>query len=231
MSFVSDENLASNIEYTATINTNATDESEPGNHLVSDVSWSFIAVEGRGDFAVVLDVPSSPEKGKTYTITVTVLNTGDEAFNISGFLTVKFYESGDGKTWTLIDTKHIQNIWADNSSSALTSFTFDDYGKYYFLIEITSNNPADTFPSGEKTGRASASLNIQEPSEEIGLGPYTLIALMVVIVVIAAALILLSLKKKGGLTLKEEEKEKEESLEEKEEEKKESKKEEEKGGE
>jgi hypothetical protein len=208
MSFVPDENLTSNMNYSATINTNATDKSNPGNHLVLDVSWSFIAVEGSGDIIVGSPIISpSPEKGKTSTITVTVSNTGPEAFNISGHLTVKFYASRDGKTWTPIATKYIQNIWEGNSSSAYTTFTFDDYGEYYFLVEVTSNNPADTFPGGEKTGRASASVNIPKPAEEIGAGPYTLIALMVVIVIIVAALILLNLKKKGGLTLKEKEEE------------------------
>ena len=222
MTFKPDANLTPNMNYTATVNTNTTDKSDPGNNLTADVSWSFIAVEGRGDLIVGSPIISpSPEKGKTSTITVTVSNTGPEAFNISGFLTVKFYASKD-TTFSeadLIDTKYIPNIWAGNSSSAVTTFTFDDYGDYYFLVEVTSNNPADTFPGGEKTGRASASVNIPKPAEEIGLGPYTLIALMVVIVVIIAVLILLSLKKKGELTPKEktkEEKEEEEIEEEKE---------------
>jgi len=211
MMFTPDANLTPNMNYTATVNTNATDKSDPGNYLDKVYSWGFIAIEGRGDFVITLDVPSSPEKGKTYTITVAVSNTGDEAFNISGFLTVKFY-AGRDTTFSeadIIGTKYIQNIWEGNSSSESTSFTFDDYGDYYFLVEVTSNNPVDTFPGGETTGRASASCNILKPGEEIGLGPYTLIALMVVIVVIVAALILLSLKKKGELTLKEKKEEKE----------------------
>ncbi len=222
MSFVPDENLTSNMNYSATINTNATDKSNPGNHLVLDVFWSFIAVEGRGDLIVGSPIIfPSPEKGKTSTITVTVSNTGPEAENLSGFLTVKFYASRDAgfSEDDLIYTGYISNIEENNSDSASTLFTFDDYGEYYFLVEVTSTNPADTFPGGEKTGRASASVNIPKPSEEIGLGPYTLIALMVVIVVIVAAMILLSLKKKGELTLKEKEGGKEEAEKESEEEK------------
>ena len=218
MSFIPNETLTPNMNYSAAVNTNAKDKSDPGNNLDKNYSWSFIAIEGRGDLIVGSPIISpSPEKGKTSTITVTVSNTGDEAFNISGYLTVKFSASRDGKTWTPIATKYIQNIWAGNTSSAVTPFTFDDYGNYYFLVEVSSNNPADTFPGGEKTGRASAYINIPKPAEEIGLGPYTLIALMVVIVVIVGAIILLSLKKKGELTLKEktkEEKEEEESEEE-----------------
>lgn len=226
MSFVPDEALTSNMDYTATINATAKDKSDPGNSLNQTYSWTFKAVQGRGDLIISLSISPSPEKGKTSTVTVTVSNTGPEAENLSGFLTVKFYESPDGETWALVCTKYIQNIWAGNSSSAYTTFTFDDYGEYYFLVEVTSNNPTDTFPGGEKAGRASAYVDIPKPSEEIGLGPYTLIALMVVIVVIAAALILLNLKKKGELTLKEKTKE---ETEEGEKEKEESEEEEEKG--
>ena len=214
MSFTPDEELESGAEYTATINTTAKDKSEPGNSLNQTYSWGFTAVQGRGDLIISLSISPSPEKGKTSTITVTVSNTGPNAENLSGLLTVKFYEGPDGKEWALIDTKYIKNIGEGNSSPAATTFTFDDYGNYYFLVEVTSNNPADTFPGGEKTGRASASYSILKPSEEIGPGPYTLIGLMVVIVVVVAALILLSLKKKGELTLKEKEEETEEESEE-----------------
>lgn len=226
MSFTPDAELASGTDYTVTINTTAKDKSDPGNSLTQTYSWTFKAVQGRGDLIISLSVSPSPEKGKSSTVTVTVSNTGPEAENLSGFLTVKFYESSNGETWTLLDTKYLQNIGAGNSSYTSTPFTFDDYGSYYFRAEVTSNNPTDTFPGGETTGRASASVNIPQPSEEIGLGPYTLIALMVVIVVIVGALILLSLKKKGGLALKEEKEGKEQCGEEKEEEKKESEEEE-----
>jgi|GEM_PF-1873555 len=226
MNFTPDAGLASGADYTATINITAKDKSDPGNSLTQTYSWSFTAVQGRGDLIISLSISPSPEKGKTSTVTVSVSNTGPGAENLSGFLTVKFYESPDGETWTPIATKYIQNIWVGNSSPASTTFTFDDYGKYYFLVEVTSNNPTDTFPGGEKTGRASASCNILKPSEEIGAGPYTLIALMVVIVIIVAALILLSLKKKGELTLKEKTKEEKEEEEREEEE---SEEEEEKG--
>ncbi|MCG2825261.1 MAG: Ig-like domain-containing protein [Thermoplasmatales archaeon] len=202
MNFTPDAGLASGADYTVTINTTTKDKSVPGNSLTQTYSWSFTAVQGRGDLIVSLSISPSPEKGKSSTVTVTVSNTGPEAENLSGFLTVKFYESRNGETWTLLDTKYIQNIGAGNSSSASRPFTFDDYGSYYFRVEVTSNNPTDTFPGGETTGRASASCNILKPGEEIGPGPYTLIALMVVIVVILGAMILLSLKKKGELTLK-----------------------------
>jgi len=231
MSFTPNAELASGTDYTVTINTTAKDKSDPGNSLNQTYSWAFKAVQGRRDLIISLSISPSPEKGKTSTVTVTASNTGPEADNLSGFLTVKFYESSNGETWTLLDTKYIQNIGAGNSSYTSTAFTFDDYGSYYFRVEVTSNNPTDTFPGGEKTGRASASCNILKPGEEIGLGPYTLIALMVVIVVIAAALILLNLKKKGELTLKEKTKEETEEGEKEEEEieKEESEEEEEKG--
>jgi len=150
MCFVPNEALISiwHMNYTVTVNTNAKDKSDPGNCLDKDYSWSFMAVEGRGDFVVDLNVPSSPEKGETYPITVTVSNTGPNAEYVSGFLTVKFYESRNGETWTLITTKYLQNIGAGNSSYTSTAFTFDDYGSYYFRVEVTSNNPTDMFPGG-----------------------------------------------------------------------------------
>ncbi len=204
-------------DYTAEINENAADRSVSGNHLTL-FNWSFTAVRGKGDLFVHFDYPSLPEKGKTYQISVTVSNIGPEAENLSGFLTVKFYASRDTEfsEENLIYTGYISNVEENKSGSESTTFIFDDYGNYYFLVEITSTNPTDLFPDRENTYATSASVNIQEPTEEIGPGPYTLIALMVVIVVIVAALILLSLKKKGELTLKEKTKE------EKEEEKKES---------
>ncbi|MCG2826170.1 MAG: right-handed parallel beta-helix repeat-containing protein [Thermoplasmatales archaeon] len=163
MDFVPNETLTSNMDYNVTVNTSAKDVSDPGNNLTSNVSWKLIAVEGRGDFVVDLDVPSSPEKGKTYTIMVAVHNTGDEAFGMSGGLTAKFYASRDGEVWTLIDTEYTSGIRAGNSCCIPITFAFDDYGEYYFLAEVTSNNPVDTFPGGEKTGRVSASVNIPEP--------------------------------------------------------------------
>jgi len=211
MTFKPDANLTENIKYTAVINTNAKDKSYPGNSLTLNVSWNFTAVKGRGDFAVDFDYPLSPEKEETYSLTVTLYNTGEKSENVSGALTVKFYASRDGKTWISIDGEQpISNIEKNKTGFASVSYTFNDYGAYYFLIKITSDNPTDLFPNGENTYATSASVNIPSPSEEIGPGPYTLIALMVVIVVIVAAMILLSLKKKGELTLKEKTKEEKE---------------------
>ena len=211
MTFKPDANLTENIKYTAVINTNAKDKSYPGNSLTLNVSWNFTAVKGRGDFAVDFDYPLSPEKEETYSLTVTLYNTGEKSENVSGALTVKFYASRDGKTWISIDGEQpISNIEKNKTGFASVSYTFNDYGAYYFLIKITSDNPTDLFPNGENTYATSASVNIPSPSEEIGPGPYTLIALMVVIVVIVAAMILLSLKKKGELAVKEKTKEEKE---------------------
>ena len=169
--------------------TAAKDSSDPGNPLNTSYSWSFTAVEARGDLTVVVNYPSSPEVGKNYKITVKIYNDGPKAINVSGSLTVTFYVNNK-----VIDTKTVQPIQKDASAEVSSEpFSFDGKGSWSMKVKVSSTNTADLIEGSAQPYEEMRSVNVVQP---IGIGPYILIAVMVVLVVIVGAITLFGIKKK-----------------------------------
>jgi len=187
--------------YTFTVSTDAKDKSDPGNPLNNSYSWSFTAVPSRGVFTVSIDCPASAEVGEEYRVTVTVNNAElPIAYNNSGTLTVKFYKIHAGETPVQIGTAEtidaMQPGASETKSSAL--FTFDKPGTWYIKVEISSTNPIDIIQGYTQSYDTSVPVNVVKPEapEEIGIGPYILIIVMVALVAVVGALTLFGIKKK-----------------------------------
>jgi hypothetical protein len=184
--------LVPNMNYTATITSDALDISIPGNSLIEKV-WYFTALEGRGDFIVTVTFPALPKKGDVGKITVVLFNTGAGAFNSSGTIVIKFSQSPDGRDWTLIDRKIIPGIWANMNETRDIDVKFETAGDYHFKVEVDSTSALDIF-NGRDYFVTTDFIRVEElPS----LTPvYALIALMVLIVIVIGFLVIASYRKK-----------------------------------
>lgn len=212
--FTPDQALAPNTNYTATISSAAKDKSVPGNAITAK-TWNFTAVDGLGVISVSVSfIPVEPTKGDKITISVTVSNTGTQAFGYSATIIIKLYLRKD-VTWDLVQTDSISNMVA-NGTQVTKSFevTLEDIGTYEYMVEVHSMSTQDIV-DGEsgKTARQVLSISVTE-KKEIGLGPYALIALMVLLVIVIGFLVMAGYKKEPEKKEKPAEEEKKEEEEE-----------------
>ncbi|MCG2826418.1 MAG: Ig-like domain-containing protein, partial [Thermoplasmatales archaeon] len=185
--------------YTCTISTDAKDDSSPGNNLAADYSWSFTSKLGRGDFSVSVSYASQVEVNKELTVTVAVSNTGPDAYNMSGSLNVKIYKSSDNINFFYVDDKDIVPMEANSSDSKTFTLTFDKAGKWYIKVEVSSAGDEDII-EGKQAYTTILPVTVTSIPEEIGIGPYILIAVMVALVAVVGMLTLWGIKKKRKKT-------------------------------
>ena len=135
-----------NREYICKVNTSVKDDSDPGNYMVSNYSWSFTAQPGRGDFNVTVEYQNIVEAGKDCQIVVKIKNL-EYAENRSGALVIRFYKRSENETFTQIeDTQFVSSMLSDENATMYSSiFSFESTGKNYVKINITSTNPLDKF--------------------------------------------------------------------------------------
>ena len=142
---IHDEAFEYNKHYTCVVNISAKDDSEPGNYMVSNYSWSFTAQPGRGDFNVTVDYPKNVEVNKECQITVEIKNS-EYAENRSGALFIKFYKISGDETIMIGDAQFVGSMLpGENTTVCSYIFSFEGTGNNYIKINITSTNPLDKF--------------------------------------------------------------------------------------
>ncbi len=143
---VHDEAFEYNKHYTCVVNISAKDDSDPGNYMVSNYSWSFTAQPGRGDFNVTVDYPKNVEVNKECQITVEIRNS-EYAENRSGALFIRFYKRTENGTFTQIGEAQLVGSMLSGENTTLCSyiFSFESTGENYIKINVTSTNPLDNF--------------------------------------------------------------------------------------
>ncbi len=200
MMFTPYEEFEIGMQYNCTISIGAKDDSDPGNAMIKDYTWSFVAAPGRGNFTVdVKYPPSTVIEWEICQVKVTVIN-GVDAENRSGGLVVKFLKSSDGENFSIIDTKLVPGMFPNNSTTVYANFTLQE-GTWYLKVNISLLSPDDAI-MGSKGYYETDTYTVEAtPSEQIkekrmGTLPYALIVLMVVIVVLIGIYTIWSYKKK-----------------------------------
>jgi len=147
---IHDDAFEYNEHYTCTVNTSAKDDSDPGNYMVSNYSWSFTAQPGIGDFNITADYPKNAEAGKECQIAVEIRNS-EYAENRSGAIFIRFYKRSENETFTQIgDAQFVGSMLSgENATVYSLIFSFEKTGSNYVKINITSTNPLDKF--GDKS--------------------------------------------------------------------------------
>lgn len=205
MQFRPDESWGVGVQYNCTITTNAKDDSDPGNVMVEDHTWSFVVAPGKGNFSVDVKYPPSTIAVGICQIKVTITNAVN-AENRSGGLVVKFLKSTDGETFSTIDTKLVYGMFPNNSTTVYSNFTLSE-GTWYLKVNISLLSPDDVIDSSTGYYETSAyKVEVVSPEQigeeeekEIGPGPYMLIAVMVVTVVLIGIYTIWAIGKKKKL--------------------------------
>ena len=158
---IHDEAFEYNKHYTCTVNISAKDDSEPGNYMVSNYSWSFTAQPGRGDFNVTVDYPKNAEVNKECQITVEIKNS-EYAENRSGALFIRFYKRSENGTFTLIGEAQFAGgmLSGENATVYSSIFSFEEIGNNYVKINVTSTNPLDKFGNKNKYYEVTYTVNV-----------------------------------------------------------------------
>jgi len=143
---IHDEAFEYNKHYTCVVNISAKDDSEPGNYMVSNYSWSFTAQPGRGDFNITVDYPKNAEVNKECQIAVEIKNS-EYAENRSGALFIRFSRRSENGTFIPVqDAQFIGSMLpGENTTVCSYIFSFEGTGNNYIKINITSTNPLDKF--------------------------------------------------------------------------------------
>ncbi|MBU3902206.1 MAG: hypothetical protein KKE04_02430, partial [Candidatus Thermoplasmatota archaeon] len=143
---IHDEAFEYNKHYTCAVNISVKDDSESGNYMVSNYSWSFTAQPGIGDFNVTSDYPKNAEAGKECQVVVEIRNS-EYAENRSGALFIRFYKRTENGTFTQIGEAQFAGgmLSGENTTVCSYIFSFEETGNNYIKINVTSTNPLDKF--------------------------------------------------------------------------------------
>jgi len=169
---IHDEAFEHNKHYTCTVNISAKDDSDPGNSMISNYSWSFTAQPGIGDFNVTADYPKNVEINKEYQVVVKIKNS-EYAENRSGALFIRFYKRSENETFTQIgDAQFVGGMLSgENATRYSLIFSFESTGKNYVKVNITSTNPPDNFENKSQYYEVTYTVNVYpapvETEEEI----------------------------------------------------------------
>ncbi|MDI6917828.1 MAG: Ig-like domain-containing protein [Thermoplasmatales archaeon] len=158
---IHDEAFEHNKHYICTVNTSAKDDSDPGNSMVSNYSWSFTAQPGIGDFNVTVDYPKDVEINKEYQVVVKIKNS-EYAENRSGFLLITFYKKSENGTFTQIGEAQLVGgmLSGENATVYSPIFSFEETGNNYVKINVTSTNPLDRFGNETQYYEATYTVNV-----------------------------------------------------------------------
>lgn len=203
MVFDPDVNFTEKMQYNCTISKLAKDDSDSGNHLLENYTWSFVAKPGRGNFSVAVEYPpSSVYETDWCQIKVTVTNgVAPDAYNKSAPLLVEFFRSSAGENFTEpFYATTIGGMYPNGSGVAYANFTFPSSSTWYLKVRITVQSPVDVINGGKSYEDVSKAIEVNPsprpaPEKEIGPGPYVLIALIVVIAIVVALWIIASYRK------------------------------------
>ncbi|MBU4189889.1 MAG: Ig-like domain-containing protein, partial [Candidatus Thermoplasmatota archaeon] len=150
-----------NRQYTCTVNVSVKDNSEPGNYMVSNYSWSFTAQPGIGDFNVTSDYPKNAEAGKECQVVVEIRNS-EYAENRSGALFIRFYKRTENGTFTMIGEAQFAGgmLPCENATVCSYIFSFEETGNNYIKINVTSTNPLDKFGNKNEYYEVTYTVNV-----------------------------------------------------------------------
>jgi hypothetical protein len=197
---IHDEAFEYNKHYTCTVNTSAKDDSDPGNSMISNYSWSFTAQPGIGDFNVTADYPKNAEVNKEYQAVVKIKNS-EYAENRSGALFIRFYKRSENETFTLIgDAQFVGGMLPGGNETVYSPiFSFGSAGNNYVKINITSANPLDVFGNKSQYYEVIYSVSVYPASaepeketislEQLGNIRMLVVAIMVLLIVILGYLL------------------------------------------
>jgi len=150
-----------NRQYTCTVNVSVKDDSDPGNYMVSNYSWSFTAQPGIGDFNVTADYPKNVEINKEYQVVVKIRNS-EYAENRSGALFIRFYKRTENGTFALIGEAQFAGgmLSGENATVYSSIFSFEETGNNYVKINVTSTNPLDKFGNKNEYYEVTYTVNV-----------------------------------------------------------------------